>query len=198
VIPVFCRRAQTEDFDPGNKRLYREETIGILRAGRASRQHGERSNSVQKDDWRKTTMEQTTQAVQGKGISTSRRSQIRYPLRTPVIYKWQDTSGSQRRARGWTRDISEAGAYVLSNQCPKKGEIVELTFKLLGFARQHTSRDKNQLEMGGEVVRVDFAEIAGVGLGFAVRSKSVTPTRQTCDPTEKSWMDRLALNAVCN
>jgi len=75
---------------------------------------------------------------------------------------------------------------------------VELTFKLLGFAGQDTSRDKNQLEMGGEVVRVDFAEIAGVGLGFAVRSKSVTPTRQTCDPTEKSWMDRLALNAVCN
>jgi hypothetical protein len=112
------------------------------------------------------------------------------------MYRWQDTSGLQRRAKGWTRDISEAGAYVLSNQCPKKGEIVELTFKLLGFAGQHTSRDKNQLEMGGEVVRVDFAEIAGVGPGFAVRSKSVTPTRQTCDPTEKSWMDRLALNAV--
>ena len=153
---------------------------------------------MQKDEWRKTAMEQTTQAVQGKGISTSRRSQIRYPLRTPVIYRWQDTSGLQRRARGWTRDISEAGAYVLSNQCPKKGEFVELTFKLLGFGGQHDSRKKNHLEMGGEVVRVDFAQMAGVGMGFAIRSKTATPPRQTGDPTERSWMDGLTLSAVCN
>jgi len=153
---------------------------------------------MQKDEWRGTTMEQTTQAVQGKSISASRRSQIRYPLRTPVIYRWQDTSGLQRRARGWTRDISEAGAYVLSNRCPEKGEFVQLTFKLLGFGAQHDSRNKNRLEMGGEVVRVDFAKMAEVGVGFAVRSRKATPTRQTDDPTERSWMDRLALSTVCN
>jgi hypothetical protein len=153
---------------------------------------------MQKDEWRETTMEQSTEAVQGKSISASRRSQIRYPLQTPVIYRWQDTSGFQRRARGWTRDISEAGAYVLSNRCPKKGEFVRLTFKLLGFGGQHDSRNKNRLEMGGEVVRVDFGQMAGVEVGFAVRSKTATPTKQTGDPTERSWMDGLALSAVCN
>jgi hypothetical protein len=150
---------------------------------------------MQKDECRETTMEQTTQAVQGKSISASRRSQIRYPLRTPVIYRWQDTTGLQQRARGWTRDISVAGAYVLSNQCPKKGEFVELTFKLLGFGGQHDSRSKIRLEMRGEVVRVDFAQI---GVGFAVRSKTGAPTGQTGDRTERSWMDGLALSAVCN
>jgi PilZ domain len=153
---------------------------------------------MQKDEWREKTMEQTTQVVQRKSISASRRNQIRYPLRTPVVYRWQDSSGLQRRARGWTRDISETGAYVLSHRCPIKGEFVELTFKLLGFGGQHNSRNKDHLAMGGEVVRVDFAEMAGAAVGFAVRSKAAAPNRQTVDPLERIWMGGLALSAVCN
>jgi PilZ domain len=153
---------------------------------------------MQKDEWREKTMEQTTQVVQRKSISASRRNQIRYPLRTPVVYRWQDGTGLQRRARGWTRDISETGAYVLSDHCPIKGEFVELTFKLLGFTGRHNSRNKNHLAMDGEVVRVDFAEMAGASVGFAVRSKTAAPNRQTVDPPERIWMDGLALSAVCN
>lgn len=153
---------------------------------------------MQKDEWREKAMEQTTQVVQRKSISTSRRNQIRYPLRTPVVYRWHDSSGLQRRARGWTRDISEAGAYVLSDRCPGKGEVVELTFKLLGFSGQHDSRNKGHLAMRGEVVRVDFAEMAGAAVGFAVRSKTAAPNKQTVDPSERNWMDGLALSAVCN
>ncbi|HET6932459.1 MAG TPA: PilZ domain-containing protein [Candidatus Acidoferrum sp.] len=153
---------------------------------------------MQKDQWREKTMEQTTQVVQKKSISASRRNQIRYPLRTPVVYKWQDATGLQRRARGWTRDISEAGAYVLSDRCPVKGESVELTFKLLGLGRQHNSRNRHNLAMGGEVVRVDFAEMAGAAVGFAVRSKTPSPNKQTDDPLERIWVDGLALSAVCN
>lgn len=42
--------AQSNEPGRGNTRLYREETIGILRALSASRQYGERSSSVQKDE----------------------------------------------------------------------------------------------------------------------------------------------------
>ena len=153
---------------------------------------------MQKDEWREKTMEQSIQVAQRKSVSASRRNQIRYPLRTPVVYRWQDASGLQRHAKGWTRDISEAGAYVLSDHCPIKGESVELTFKLLSFSGQHNTHNKDHLTMAGEVVRVDFAEMAGAALGFAVRSKSAPPNRQTVDPPERVWMDGLALRAVCN
>src|SRR5258708_2778186 len=143
-------------------------------------------------------MEPTTQAVQARQYSSSRRRQIRYPLRTPVIYRWLDNNGLQRRARGWTRDISEAGAYVLSSQCPPKGELVELKFKLLALREQRTPQSNEHLEMGGEVVRVDVAEIAGVAVGFAVRSKTASGVRQADEFAQRSWLSKLAMGAVCN
>jgi repressor of nif and glnA expression len=143
-------------------------------------------------------MEPITQAVQARGYSSSRRSQIRYPLRTPVIYRWLDNNGLQRRARGWTRDISEAGAYVLSSQCPQKGEIVELKFRLLALREQRTSQSNEHLEMGGEVVRVDVAETAGAAVGFAVRSKTATGAKQGDELSQRSWIGNLAMRAVCN
>lgn len=143
-------------------------------------------------------MEPITQAVQARAYSSSRRSQIRYPLRTPVICRWLDNNGLQRRARGWTRDISEAGAYVLSRRCPQKGEFVELKFKLLALREQQTPQSNEHLEMGGEVVRVDVAEIAGVAVGFAVRSKTATAARQADDFSQRSWLSKLAVGAVCN
>jgi hypothetical protein len=195
---VFCTGAQSEDFDQEDKKPYVGGTIGILRHPVASRQHGDWSSRMQKDEWSEKAMEQTTQVVERKSNPGSRRNQIRFPLRTPVVYRWQDGSGLRRHARGWTRDISEAGAYVLSNRCPIKGEFVELTFKLLGFSGQHDSSNKEHLAIGGEVVRVDFAEMAGAAVGFAVRSKTAAPNRQTVDPPERIWMDRLALSGVCN
>ena len=143
-------------------------------------------------------METTTQAVQVRSYSSSGRSQIRFPLRTPVIYRWLDNTGLQRRARGWTRDISEAGAYVLSNHCPQQGEFVELRFKILALRDHGTPKNREHLEMGGEVVRVDFAEIAGATVGFAVRSKTAAPGRQADELSARSWKNDLAVGAVCN
>jgi hypothetical protein len=139
-------------------------------------------------------MEPITQAVQARGYSSSRRRQIRYPLRTPVIYRWLDVNGLQRRAKGWTRDISEAGAYVLSSHCPPKGEFVELKFKLLAVRDQRTTKNNEHLEMGGEVVRVDVAENAG----FAVRSKTASAARQTDELSQRPWIRNLAMRAICN
>jgi hypothetical protein len=140
----------------------------------------------------------TTQAVQVRGCSSGGRSQIRYPLRTPVVYRWLDNTGLRRRAKGWTRDISETGAYILSSQCPQKGQFVELTFKLLALREQETPKNSEHVQMGGEVVRVDIAEIAGVAVGFAVRRKTAIPGRQADELSAQSWRNDLALGAVCN
>jgi PilZ domain len=135
--------------------------------------------------------------MQERGYSSGGRRQIRYPLRTPVVYRWLDNTGLRRRARGWTRDISEAGAYVLSSQCPQKGEFVELTFKLLALREKQTPKNSEHLEIGGEVVRVDVAEIAGTAVGFAIRSKTAVPGKQSGEPAA-SWRNDLTLGAVCN
>jgi hypothetical protein len=104
----------------------------------------------------------------------------------------------QRRGRGWTRDISEAGAYVLSSRCPQKGELVELRFKLGELREQRTPKNSEHLEMGGEVVRVDVAETAGMAVGFAVRSKTATAARQTDEVSQRSWLGNLRVGAACN
>jgi PilZ domain len=115
-----------------------------------------------------------------------------------VIYRWLDESGLQRHAKGLTRDISEAGAYVVSSQCPPKGEFVELTFKLLKLHEQQTPRNSEHLEMGGEVVRVDFADVAGAAVGFAVRSKTATAVRQADELSQQRWTSDLAFGWLCN
>ncbi|HXH67439.1 MAG TPA: PilZ domain-containing protein [Candidatus Limnocylindrales bacterium] len=143
-------------------------------------------------------MESTTQAVQARGYTSGGRRQIRYPLRTTVVYRWLDNTGLRRHARGWTRDISEAGAYVLSSHCPQKGEFVELSFRLLALRERETPKNGAHLEMGGEVVRVDNAEIAGAAVGFAVRSKAATRGKPTDELSARSWRAGLALGAVCN
>ena len=143
-------------------------------------------------------MEPITHAAQVRGFYSSKRSQIRYPLRTPVVYRWLDNNGLQRRARGWTRDISEAGAYVLASHCPQKGDIVELKFKLFALREQRTPQGNEHLEIGGEVVRVDVAQIAGEAVGFAVRSKTSAAAKQADDLSERPWISGLAMRAVCN
>jgi PilZ domain len=115
-----------------------------------------------------------------------------------VIYRWLDESGLQRRAKGLTRDISEAGAYVVSSQCPPKGGFVELKFKLLAAREQRTLQSNEHLEMDGEVVRVDVAETAGATGGFAVRSNTATGAKQGDEASQRPWMGSLAMRAVCN
>ena len=75
---------------------------------------------------------------------------------------------------------------------------MQLRFKLVALREQHTPPNSEHLEMGGEVIRVDFAEIAGVAVGFAIRNKSATPTRQADELSKRSWIDDLAFGAVCN
>jgi len=75
---------------------------------------------------------------------------------------------------------------------------VELRFKLLALREQRTPQNNEHLEMAGEVVRVDVAEIAGVAVGFAVRSKTATAARQADELSQQSWLDKLPLGAVCN
>ena len=75
---------------------------------------------------------------------------------------------------------------------------MELSFRLLAVREREAPKNGEHLEMVGEVVRVDNAEIAGAAVGFAVHSKASTPGKQTDELAARSWRNGLALGAVCN
>ena len=50
----------------------------------------------------------------------------RFKLEVPVLFSWRDENGSRRRARGYTRDLSPGGMYLVSPRCPPLGATVGL------------------------------------------------------------------------
>jgi len=129
--------------------------------------------------------------------TSSRRKQIRYPLKASVFYRWIDQAGLQREAKGRTRDLSEAGAYVFSHHCPNEGDFVELTFRLIALRQQHIPGNED-FDMNGRVVRVDRSARAGVHAGFAVKSRENVAARESSDLLLGGWEASLANALVAN
>lgn len=140
-----------------------------------------------------THYEDAMYGFEQKALHASRRRQIRFPLRAPVTYRWTDTAGLQRHARGRMRDISEVGVFVRSQNCPNEGDFVELTFRILTCGCQRASRNSKDLEMGGIVVRVDRGKCAGEHMGFAIRNKVSAPTWHVDDPFTSFWEDGIGM-----
>lgn len=53
-----------------------------------------------------------------------RRSSVRYKLRLPVIFHWND--GTDHTEGGFTNDIALDGALILSSICPPIGADVQI------------------------------------------------------------------------
>jgi hypothetical protein len=133
----------------------------------------------------KLSIQETT--VTGTGTTmSSRRKQIRYPLKAPVFYRWIDQAGLQRQAKGRTRDLSEAGAYVFSHHCPKEGDFIELTFRLVAL-RQQQAPGNEDFDMNGRVMRVDRSGRTGAHGGFAVKSRENVAARESSDLFLSRW-----------
>jgi hypothetical protein len=128
---------------------------------------------------------------------SSRRKQIRYPLKASVLYRWIDQAGLRREANGRTRDLSEAGAYVFSRQCPNEGDLVDLKFRLAALRQPHIPGNED-FDMNGRVVRVDRSARAGVYAGFAVKSRENVATRESSDLLLGDWEASLANALIAN
>ncbi len=98
--------------------------------------------------------------------ATSRRKQIRYPLRNSVLYLWEH-DGIKRRGRGRTKDVSEEGLYVSSRNCPQQGDSVNLVFRLAPRS-PGTPQPTVRMEMQASVLRIDRDQNDGEEIGFAV------------------------------
>jgi len=58
------------------------------------------------------------------------RNAIRFPLEASVQFWWKDETGTDHQNEGRSRDISERGVFVVSNDCPPQGVKIGLRLSL--------------------------------------------------------------------
>ena len=84
-----------------------------------------------------------------QGPPLERRSAVRYRLRLPVIFHWDD--GKEHTEGGFTSDIALDGALILSSRCPPVGADVRI--EVLIPVPDH-SAEEIRIECVGKVTRV--------------------------------------------
>jgi len=77
-----------------------------------------------------------------------RRSAVRYKLRLPVIFHWND--GIERTSGGFTSDVALDGALILCSTCPTVGS--EVRIEVLIPSPNH-SHEELRIECVGRVSR---------------------------------------------
>jgi hypothetical protein len=78
-----------------------------------------------------------------------RRAAMRYKLRLPVIFHWDD--GRWHTEGGFTSDVALDGALILSSRCPPVGSDVRIEILL---PSPDQSGEELRIECTGKVTRV--------------------------------------------
>jgi hypothetical protein len=79
-----------------------------------------------------------------------RRTALRYALRLPVVFSWQDDCGRIQGSDGYCRDLGSRGIYVHSDVVPPLGVAVEMNVFL---PRAENSPRPSEIQAIGRVVR---------------------------------------------
>ena len=95
------------------------------------------------------------------GAAVQQRESVRFHIRLPVIFRWNDEQGGRQQNGGFTRDISRRGLFVYSLIPPPSGVTVELEVMLPPLAE---SGHGVRLQSEGRVLRI---ERKGEQAGFA-------------------------------
>jgi len=80
---------------------------------------------------------------------TQRRASVRYRLRLPVIFHWND--GTDHTGGGFTNDVAVDGALIFSSKCPPVGSSIRIEVLL---PSPDQSDEELRIECVGNVVRV--------------------------------------------
>lgn len=84
------------------------------------------------------------------GPVLERRSAMRYKLRLPVIFHWND--GAEHTEGGFTSDVALNGAMILSSRCPPIG--ADIRIEVLIPSPGHAA-EEIRVECVGKVTRVE-------------------------------------------
>lgn len=88
---------------------------------------------------------------------------MRFPVKTPAAFWWIDTQGTLQQGKGYTRDVSERGVFVVSDACPPLGVRVRLHFCL-----DPSTTYSLGIDVDGHVLRLDDISAGRVPCGFAI------------------------------
>ena len=80
------------------------------------------------------------------------RNATRYPLKNPAHFCWAPQDRQPQSGQGVTRDINKSGVYVLANELPQVGALVQLDILLRTLPNAHLGM---HLFGDGVVVRVE-------------------------------------------
>jgi hypothetical protein len=98
-----------------------------------------------------------------KSRVAERRTALRYPLRLPVVFSWQDEDGRVQGCDGYSRDLGSRGIYVHAEAVPPLGVPVEMNVFL---PRPEYSARPSEIHAIGRVVRSE-RHTSSQGCGFA-------------------------------
>jgi hypothetical protein len=126
-----------------------------------------------------TTSEPLTNIAPAKvGCRSLRRRHLRYPLAADVKYQWSARNLMMGEGEGRSRDISEAGTFVLTNALPPVGASIDVAIQLPAWQAGAAALC---MEMTGEVIRVDVPPGQERKWGFAISSAKTLLKRKMAE-----------------
>ncbi|HXZ11712.1 MAG TPA: PilZ domain-containing protein [Candidatus Sulfotelmatobacter sp.] len=111
--------------------------------------------------------------AQARTASVNLRVSVRYALQARVVFQWSAHDGAEKVGRGRTRDISQKGAYIETEDFPPAGTQVAMSIFLPALGGDACVL---RVDAEGRVVRVDEKQetVSGIASGFAVANHEVT------------------------
>jgi hypothetical protein len=98
-----------------------------------------------------------------------RRRRIRFALRAPAHFRWENPDGSPLEGQGFTRDISSHGAYVYAEVRPPVNTQVHIDITLPSVLDAHGSL---RMSATAKIIRVEPSATEQQAGGFVAQSDS--------------------------
>ena len=99
------------------------------------------------------------------------RRAVRYGLHAPAKFSWEGPHRSLLHGEGLSRDVSVAGAFILTPTCPPVGTTLQLEISLPPL---YGSTPTVRLKGKARVLRIERAAEGKAQSGFAVVSRAFT------------------------
>jgi hypothetical protein len=121
-----------------------------------------------------------------------RRTALRYPLRLPIVFSWQDDAGRVHGCDGYCRDLGSRGIYVTARLVPPLGASVEMNVFL---PRPGHSTRPSEIHAIGRVIRSEQNTPASELPGFAAMNHTtrLRETRTSNPEAEDYTVDDLSI-----
>ena len=130
-----------------------------------------------------------TQIVDRSEYPVERRKGIRYRMNASVMFRWSGPGNGHFQGEGVTRDMSLAGAFVLTATCPPPNAVVQMEVFLPlsdGASKALMKADMLVLRVEHDIAGNKRSGFSAVGTGFLLRTFSERASRGVADLIKES------------